>query len=233
MNKLIVIPARGGSKGIPQKNIYPLKGKPLLSYTIEVILKADLADTDIVVSTDSKDIKDVALMYDGIYVVDRPAELSGDREPTETALLHAIDYMERKFGKQYDAVITLQPTSPLRGADTLNDFIKEYELGKEKYDALLSLSVDRADFWICSEDKIFSRLYPDAPRRRQERKPLYKENSAYYITSVEALKETHSILGKNVNGFVIPEIEGIDVNEPADLKAAEALLNERYDKKQA
>lgn len=227
MNKLIVIPARGGSKGIPKKNIYPLKGKPLLSYTIEVILAAGLTDTDTVVSTDSEEIRNVALKYDGIYVVERPAELSGDHASTEDALLHSIDYMERKLGKKYEAVLTMQPTSPLRKTDTLVEFVKAYELCVKKYDALLSLSEDRTDFWICDDNGQFSRLYPDAPRRRQERKPLYKENSAYYITAVESLKETHSVLGKRANGFLISEIEGIDINEPLDLKIAEIFLGEK------
>lgn len=224
MNKLIVIPARGGSKGIPKKNIYPINGKPLLAYTIEVIKEASLTDTDIIVSTDSEDIKNIALKYEGIYVVDRPPEISGDMASTEDALLHAIDYMEKTMDKHYDAVLTLQPTSPLRKSETLKKFIKVYEDNIEQFDALLSLSEDRTDFWVNNEKNTFNRLYNNAPRRRQERKPLYKENSAYYITNIKSLRKTHSVLGTNPNGFVISDIESVDINEPIDLVIAEAFM---------
>ena len=226
MNKLIVVPARGGSKGIPRKNIYPLLGKPLLEYTIEVILRADLESTDIVVSTDSEEIKAVALKFEGVYVVDRPIELSGDKASTEDALLHAVMVMEQREQKKYDAVITMQPTSPLRSPNTLKVFVKEYENKSGIYDAMLSLSESRSDYWVCREGN-FSRLNPDAPRRRQERTPLYVENSAYYITDIKSLRETHSVLGKFPTGFVISEIEGIDINEETDLRIAEFFLKQK------
>lgn len=224
MKYLIVVPARGGSKGIPKKNIYPLVGKPLLSYTLEVIQRAGLADTDVAVSTDSEEIAEVARSFSGVEVVHRPAEIAGDRASTEAALLHALNVMQERYGVKYDAVLTLQPTSPLRQPETLKQFIKTYEEQKDRYDAILSLHEDRSDFWVKKGDGVFDRRDPAAPRRRQEREPLYVENSAYYITSVVALRETHSVLGRRVNGFVIPESEGIDINEPVDLVIAEALL---------
>lgn len=226
MNKLIVIPARGGSKGIPKKNIYLLNGKPLLSYTLEVILEAKLLDCDVAVSTDAEEIKAVALKYEGIHVVDRPDDISGDMAATEDALLHAIEVMESKLGKAYDAVITLQATSPLRKSETLCNFINAYENSYPKYDALLSLNESRSDYWISDDDNHYERLYKDAPRRRQDRKPIYVENSAYYITSVNALRDTHSVLGTNVNGFLISDVEGLDINEFVDLKIAEVFLRE-------
>ncbi|MCI9325969.1 MAG: acylneuraminate cytidylyltransferase family protein [Lachnospiraceae bacterium] len=226
MNKLIVIPARGGSKGIPKKNIYPLNGKPLLSYTLEMITKACLKDVDVVVSTDAEDIRRVALNNKNVFVIDRPTALASDKASTEDTLIHAIDIMQKKTEKKYEAVITLQPTSPLRKAETLEAFINEYEKVALKYDALVSFSEDRTDFWVLDAGGEFERLYPDAPRRRQERKPLYRENSAYYITNVNALFETHSVLGKKAGGFIISETEGIDINEFIDLKVAEAILND-------
>lgn len=226
MKYLIVVPARGGSKGIPKKNIYPLVGKPLLSYTLEVIQRAGLADTDVAVSTDSEEIAEVARSFSGVEVVHRPAEIAGDCASTEAALLHALDVMQERYGVKYDAVLTLQPTSPLRQPETLKQFIKTYEEQKDRYDAILSLHEDRSDFWVKKGDGVFDRRDPAAPRRRQEREPLYVENSAYYITSVAALRETHSVLGNRVNGFVISDREGIDINEPVDLVIAEAFLGE-------
>lgn len=224
MQKLIVVPARGGSKGIPGKNIYPIAGKPLLEYTLDVVCNAHLRDTDIVVSTDSEKIKAVAQKYENVVIVDRPKEISGDKASTELALLHALDYMEKLGKKKYDAVLTLQATSPLRKTETLQKFIEAYEANYPSFDALLSLNENRSDFWIVTEDENFERLYKNAPRRRQERKPLYVENSAYYMTDTTALRNTGSILGTRVNGFVISEYEAVDINEIIDIYITEGIL---------
>lgn len=225
MKKLIVIPARGGSKGIPGKNIYPICGKPLLEYTLDVINRAQLIDTDVAVSTDSEKIMEVARKYDNVILINRPDELSGDKASTESALIHALDYMEYSYNKTYDAIITLQATSPLRKEDTLRRFIEKFEYEYPKYDALLSLNEDRSDFWTEVNEGAFERLYKNAPRRRQERKPLFVENSAYYMTGVKALRETGSILGNKVNGFVISEYEAIDINEMIDIYITEGIIS--------
>lgn len=224
MKKLIVIPARGGSKGIPKKNIYPLNGKPLIAYTLDLLAQMQLEDVDVAVSTDSAEIKSVAGQYPGVAVIDRPDELSGDTASTEQALLHALDIMEEKCGTRYSAVITLQVTSPLRKADTLRKFIENYESNFPEYDALLSLNENRTDFWIKKEDGRFERLQKNAPRLRQKRKPLYSENSAYYITNVDALRKTCSVLGTRANGYIISDVEAVDINEPIDILIAESLL---------
>lgn len=225
MKKLIVIPARGGSKGIPKKNIYPINGKPLLEYTLDVIQEARLEEADVVVSTDSNEIKAVAEKYRNVHIVDRPAEISGDTASTESALLHAMMVMESRKQTRYDAVLTLQATSPLRKVDTLKAFVEEYEKNYPVYDALLSLTESRSDFWIRKPVSGFERLYKDAPRRRQDRKPLYIENSAYYITDADVLKNGYSVLGTNANGFVISEVEAIDINEKIDLVIAQCFLD--------
>lgn len=222
MKYLIVVPARGGSKGIPNKNIYPLLGKPLLEYTLEVAINLNL-DKHIAVSTDSEQIAKVAENYSEVDVVERPPEISGDHASTEAALLHALSEMQERKGIAYDAVITLQPTSPLRKDKTVEQFIECFENHISEYDACLSLTETRSDYWVCDNNR-FHRLFPDAPRRRQERDPLFIENSCIYVTTAHALIETNSVLGHRVNGFVIPEVEGIDINEPNDLVIAESYL---------
>lgn len=223
MKFLVVIPARGGSKGIPMKNIYPVNRKPLLTYSLEMISQA-MFDGDVVVSTDSEQIKEVALRTAGIEVVDRPQDISGDKANTEAALLHALEVMEKRKGYFYDAVVTLQATSPLRKASTVEACFKKYEEERDKYDALLTLTETRADYWVKEGEDHYRRLYPDAPRRRQDREPIYIENSAVYITDKQSLKETGSVLGHHVNGYVIPEREGVDINEPIDIILAEELI---------
>ncbi len=225
MKHLVVVPARGGSKGIPKKNIYPLCGKPLLSYTLETALAAGI-DGDITVSTDADDIAEVAAGHEGVIVIKRPDELAVDTASTEDALIHALDYMKEKYGKEYDTVITLQPTSPMRTPETVKAFIENYEKNADKYDAQLTLTECRGDYWVCREDK-FGRLFPNAPRRRQDREPIYLEDSCIYITDAKALREKHSVLGNNVNGFVISEKEGVDINEPVDLVIAGAFIEEK------
>ena len=229
MKYLVVIPARGGSKGIPHKNIYPLLGKPLLEYTIENICNVEF-DGDVVVSTDDGAIADVASRNEKVIVIRRPKEISGDFASTEDALIHALKYMEQNKGKAYDAIVTVQPTSPLRTSSTIQKFLETYEKTADKYDAMLTLSEDRSDFWIKKDDGSFGRLFPEAPRRRQERNPLYVENSAVYVTKKESLLEYHSVLGRNVNGFVIDLVEGIDINEFSDIVLAESILQKREKK---
>ena len=223
MKYLVVIPARGGSKGIPMKNIYPLNGKPLLTYSLEMMRQVEF-DGDVVVSTDSGQIREVALQTPGTEVVDRPEEISGDKASTESALLHALKVMEERKGCVYDAVVTLQATSPLRQAATVKACFDKYEADRDQYDALLTLTETRTDYWIKEGQDHYRRLYPDAPRRRQDREPIYIENSAVYITDRQSLTETNSVLGHRVNGYVIPEREGVDINEPVDILLAEELL---------
>lgn len=223
MKFLVVIPARGGSKGIPMKNIYPLNGKPLLTYSLEMMRQVKF-DGDVAVSTDSERIKEVALRTPGIEVVDRPEDISGDKASTESALLHALETMEARKGCTYDAVVTLQATSPLRRAVTVKACLDKYEEDRGKYDALLTLTETRTDYWVKEGEGRYRRLYPDAPRRRQDRDPIYIENSAVYITDRQSLLETNSVLGYRVNGYVIPEREGVDINEPVDILLAEELL---------
>lgn len=222
MNILIVIPARGGSKGILHKNIYPIKGKPLLEYTLECALEAEIGNADIVVSTDDNDVERVANQYPQVITIRRPEEISGDTASTESALLHALDQMECRTGKVYDIVVTMQPTSPLRKVETVRAFIETAQKDKE-HDALLTLHETRSDHWVKTESG-FQRLHPKAPRRRQERQPLYIENSMLYATHTQALRSTGSVLGTCVTGFVVDEIEGLDINIPIDLKIAEAYL---------
>lgn len=230
MRYLAVVPARGGSKGIPKKNIVPLCGKPLLGYTLEWMARVQENEPqmqiDVVVSTDSDEIALVAKKYCNVEVVMRPRNISGDTASTEMALFHAIEAMQAQKNVVYDAVLTLQPTSPFRREQTFINFIHQFEDDIDKFDALLSLHETRTDYWILKDDGMYGRLHPDASRRRQEREPMYIENSAYYVTKIKALYRTKSVLGTKVNGFLIDETEGLDINTPIDLAIAEAMMEE-------
>jgi len=222
MEIVAIIPARAGSKGIPNKNIYPLCGKPLIGYTIEAAIKSKVAKY-VFVSTDSEKIADVAIRF-GAEVIERPKEISHDTASTEAVLIHALEAIERKWNWMPDHVLTLPPTSPLRSSRTIQGFVLFYQEISNRYDAALSLTETRDDYWMRNGKGEFQRLFPDAPRRRQEREPLYVENSAIYMTRRTTLLKTGSILGSSVAGYVIEESEAVDINEPEDILYCEFLL---------
>jgi CMP-N,N'-diacetyllegionaminic acid synthase len=218
---IAVIPARGGSKGIPKKNIRLLNGKPLVAYTIEAAIGSGAA-RDVLVSTDSEEIAAVSRNF-GAKIIARPAEISDDTASTEAALIHAVEVIREERGFTPEYVLTLPPTSPLRNAGTIKIFLNHYLSISGRYDAMLTLTETYGDYWV-KENDMFKRLFPEAPRRRQDRRPVYLENSAIYITRTQSLLETGSILGKNCTGFIISKTEAVDINSPLDLKWAEFIL---------
>ncbi len=188
-----VVPARGNSKRIPQKNLHPLGGKPLLQYTIEA-LKSTPELANWVVSTESKEVAEVAQSL-GAQVIFRPQELALDTVSTESVLIHVLDTLEKK-GEVYEWVLTVPPTNPFRSHKTIENFLNEFNKDPYAQDCLMTVTESRDDFWILQKDGYLKRLFENAPRRQQEREPLFEENSALYLTSVKALLETQSVLGK-------------------------------------
>jgi len=221
LNMIVVIPARGGSKRIPKKNITPLLGKPLLEYTLDAVFKAGL-DCPIYVSTDDDEIADIAANYNSVFVVKRPANIASDEASTESVLQHVLDSLI-SVRDAPEWVMTLPPTSPFRTHETIQQFVDIVLSSTVTQDCLMSVTENRGDFWVRSEDDGLVRLFSDAPRRQQERLPLFEENSAIYITKVSSLKKTGSILGESVRSISIPYIEGFDINTIDDLKVAECL----------
>ena len=218
---LVVVPARGGSKRVPRKNIALLGGRPLLAYTLELTHTAGVADCT-VVSTEDVEIAHVA-QDAGIAVLERPVALAGDTVSTEAVLLHVLKAGNRRTST-VDWVMTLPPTSPFRSAATLRRFIALAERAPPEIDCLMSVTETRGDFWQRSSTGRWQRLFPDAPRRQQDREPLYEENSAIYLTRRSALVETDSILGRHVEGVPIDPLEGFDINGSDDFVLAEAMI---------
>lgn len=223
---IIVIPARGGSKRLPHKNILPLKGKPLLAYTLEAI-KATGLKIPTYVSTDDERVADVARTYPGVEVVMRPAEFASDTASTESVLLHVLDILAER-GQAPRWLMTLPPTSPFRSADTIRKFAESTAGCANDIDCLMSVTEDRSDFWRMHDDGRMQRLFPEAPRRQQDRTPLFEENSAVYMSRAQALRDTGFILGNSVRGIAIPSIEGFDINTAEDMRLAECLHDVVY-----
>lgn len=218
---LAVIPARGGSKGLPRKNARLLKGKPLVAHTVAHALGVPEIDQT-AVSSDDPAILRMGLKA-GSAAILRPKSLAGDRARTEDALLHAVEFFE-KMGLKFDFVVTLEPTHPFRRPQTVRQAIELVSSGR--YDSCMTLTEDRTDFWR-RKGGTFGRLFPDAPRRRQDREPLFRENSLVYVTSVASLRRRKSVIGARPAFLVTPEAESLDIHTASDLALAEAMLKGR------
>lgn len=219
----VVIPARCGSQRVEFKNIRPLAGKPLLAYTVDAALAA--FGRPPIVSTDCETIGTVARAL-GARVIRRPPQFASATASTESALIHVLDVLEQE-GWRPTWIMTLPPTSPLRSAETIRRFRAEVQRCPDDQDCLMSVTENRGDFWRMSTSGSVERLFADAPRRQQDREALFEENSAVYLTSVAALRETGSILGRRVRGLAIDLAEGWDINSALDFEIAEALLRRR------
>ena len=215
---LAVIPARGGSKSVPRKNIRPLTGRPLLHYTLDQVRGVPEIDRA-VVSTDDPEIADVARAGGGEALA-RPADLATDSAPTEWALLDALDQLEAQ-GSVFDYVIVLEPTSPFRTPATIRRcMVRIIACGAP---SLMTVVETRATIGRL-EDGWFRPLVPGAPRRRQDREPFYIESSTVYVARVPFLRETGSLVAEDWAAEIIPESEAVDINTPQDFELAEALM---------
>lgn len=212
-----VIPARGGSKGIPRKNITELAGRPLLAYTVETARKAEELD-DFVVSTDDEEIKAVARDL-GAPVLDRPDELATDTARTEPVLLHAADHQD----EPPDAIVTLEPTSPLRTAELVDRCIREHQ--QSDGDAVMTVKENGAIVGTLEAGR-FHPVREDQPRRRQDREPFYEETSTVYVTDLGALRETGGVHGTDAIAVVVEEHQAVDIDDPIDLALAEVLVED-------
>ncbi len=217
-----VVPARGGSKVIPKKNIRPLAGKPLIYYTLEEAKKSKYLDR-VVVSTDDGEIESICRAF-GSEVIQRPSGFATDTSPTELALIHVVETLKNKDGYDADAVVTLEPTSPLRTHELIDKCIET--LLNTDCDSVISVTETRECFGRMVDGK-FDYLIMDQRRRRQEREPIYKESSTVYVTKTETLLKRKSVIGERLYAVVARHDEAIDINTPLDFVIAEAVMQWR------
>lgn len=218
---LAVIPARGGSKGVPRKNIRPLAGRPLIEWTIDQAREVPEI-TFSVVSTDDDEIAAVARAA-GVRVIMRPAKLATSEAPTEWALIHALDELAKE-GQEFDMVVILEPTSPLRRPQTISTCVNT--LAQSDAPSLMTVVETRANIGRI-EDGFFRTLIPNAPRRRQLRQPFYVESSTVYVCRVDHLRRTGWIVAENWLAVPVEDEEATDINEELDFVVAQSLMSKR------
>lgn len=217
---IAIIPARGGSKRIPKKNIKFLAGKPLLAYTIEAALNSKLISRTFV-STNSKDIADVAIKY-GAEVIMRPEQLSKDDSSTEQAMLHVIEHLEKRDYEQIDYVVLLQPTSPLRGTDIIDNGINL--ILESEVDSVLSVC-DIQNYYLSGyfSDGYYKREYDNRPFSQSMPKK-YRENGALYITKKDLLLTNKNRTNGKTKAIVMNELDSIDIDNEDDFNLVEKII---------
>jgi len=218
-----VIPARGGSKGIPRKNLRLLRGRPLIAYTIDAARKSQRL-THFVVSTEDREIAAVAREL-GASVVERPAELALDETPSLPVVQHAVEVVEGDLGR-FDCVFTLQVTSPFRSANDIDEAIALLRTtGAESVIGVVRVFDNHPARIKRIRD---GRLVPfDTPEpeglRRQDLPPAYLRNGAVYVTRRDVLARG-SLLGVDQCPFEMPPERSINIDDPLDFALAEAAL---------
>ena len=220
MQILAVIPARGGSKGIPKKNIRLMYGKPLISYSINNAKNSHYI-TDVFVTTDSDEIAEVAEEY-GAEVIKRDESLSSDLVTLDPVIYHAKNCVEKIKNKKYDVVVTLQPTSPLLKVATLDNAIEYFIKGN--FDTVISVINKPHLSWGEKENKIVP-LYKER-KNRQELPPQYFETGAFLIAKSDAIK-INTRIGENVSVFEVPEEESIDIDDKNDWLLTENIMKRK------
>lgn len=226
MKYLAVIPARGGSKGLPGKNVRLLAGKPLIAWTIEQALGSGCIDC-VHVSTDDPKIAEVARAHGADVPYMRPAELAQDTTPTEPVMAYALDWYARA-GQTFDAVVLLQPTSPLRLPGTLGAALEAFEA--RDAESLLGVCENHHFFWRNGEDAEALYDFRNRPRRQDIRpeERWYRENGSIYITRTGAFLRHANRLCEPIHMHVMREDEGWEIDSLADFVVVEALMKMSY-----
>lgn len=222
METCAIIPARGGSKGIPRKNVRLLAGKPLVAHTIDTALQSRSVDR-VVVSTDDQEIEIVARQY-GAEVIRRPAEISQDTSASELALIHVLDELRQSEDYEPDLVVFLQCTSPLTRPEDIEGTIQA--LLDEHADSALSVTPFHYFLWRREKrgDALGINHDPQVRPLRQEREPQYEETGAVYVMRANGLRKAeHRFFGKTVL-FEMPPERSLEIDEPVDFLIAEAMM---------
>lgn len=226
---LSIIPARGGSKGIPHKNIMNLCGKPLIAYSIEEAVKSKYIDK-VIVSTDDEEIKEVALAFGAEAPFLRPEEISNDSAKSIDVVLHTVNFL-KSTGENFDFVILLQPTSPLRSFEDIDSAIEEVILNERNSLVSVCEASENPVLMRTIENERLKEIfqYEGENLRRQELPSFYIFNGAIYINTVKMLFEERKFVNEDTMPYVMEKEKSIDIDTYLDAKIAEVILSSKED----
>lgn len=221
---LVVIPARGGSKGLPGKNIKMLCGKPLIGYSIDVA-RAITSDENICVSTDDQKIINTVENYGLKVPFVRPAEFATDTATTNDVLLHALDFYEKQ-GKHFSKLLLLQPTSPLRKVHEVKEAIKLY---RYDLDMVVSVTKSHAPAVLCNDNAqgFLELVYNKNAAGRQSLPTFYEFNGAIYVINTKALREKGLSRFTKRLKYIMPKESSVDIDDICDFMLIESIIKGR------
>ena len=218
---LAVITARAGSKRLPNKSILPLAGKPLIAWTIDEAKKSRYVDK-LIVSTDSNKIAEISKKYGAEVPFLRPAELANDKANSISVLKHSIEF----FNKEYDYILLLQPTSPLR---TVRDIDNAIEMLNNDTKAVVSVcETEHSPLWsnTLPEDLSMANfIRPEIRNKRSQDLPkYYRLNGAIYIAEIDYFYQNNGFIGNNTKAFIMSQQKSVDIDTELDFKFCEMLI---------
>ncbi len=223
---LALIPARGGSKRLPNKNILDLNGKPLIAWSIDEAKKSKYIDT-VLVSTDSQVIYDIAQKHGAYLPFLRPAELALDETRSIDVEIHALNFLS-DLGDNYDDLIVLQPTSPLRDVNDIDSAI-EYYYAKEATSVIGVCEVEHSPLWSntldenLSMDNFLDDKYNNS--RSQDLPPYYRINGAFYMSKVDSVLNNGTFfVKKNIYAYLMTQEHSVDIDTKLDFIIAQAVF---------
>lgn len=226
-NILAVIPARAGSKRLKNKNVLPLLGKPLMSYTIQSAMDSKLFD-DVLVSTDSESIARVARQYGAVVPFLREPKLADDHTPVSEATTRALEQMEEYTGKKYEAIVQLMPNCPCRTAQDMIAAYKQFVYSKANFQISVFPFGWMNPWWAMRIKQEYKPLplFPQAYKKRsQDLERLYCPTGAIWIARAKALQKEKTFYGKGYTVFAMDWRHALDIDDEGDLQMAEIVLS--------
>ena len=229
---LAVIPARSGSKGLPNKNLILLNNKKLVGWPIEAAVNTGICDR-VSCSTDSSEIAESAAKYGAEVPFLRPLELALDETPTSDVLIHTIEYFEKK-SEFFDYILLLEPTSPLTTSDDIQLAFESFHKNIELSDSLVSVTENISghpdfSFKMASNLGIISsvNMRPWIHKRRQDVESCFFIEGSLYISTIKSFKEKRSFIHDRTIGFIVPRWKSFEIDDDLDLKIIEMIMKER------
>lgn len=224
---IAIIPARGGSKGLPGKNIKPLNGKPLIVYTIEAALASDYI-SEVILTTDSDEIASVAQKAGATIPFMRPAELAGDKSKAIDVYIYTIERLKKEKAIEVHDFIVLQPTSPLRLKEDIDASIQLFR--QKKADSVISVTeASHPPVWAkkINSKGILTDYFPEYSTNinRQEIEPAYMPNGAIFIFKYSLLKDKYRYYFSRTYPYIMPAERSVDIDSQLDFDFAEFLLS--------